>query len=236
MTAGGPSRRGSLPVLVAVVGVAAAIGFLAHRLLPARGGLQAAAPAATQGPHAPTTPLAPAAGRKVPDEVPDIVLPDLDGRPHHLAEYRGKLLVINFWATWCDPCRREIPLLKSLRVEFAKDGLEIVGIAVDSGVEVAKYAQVHGMTYPLLVGEQGGLEAATAFGMDLVLPFSVFADRAGHVVALKVGELRPEEAHAILSGLRDLDQGHLTLAAAQARIAGQVAALNGRRAAPSPEH
>jgi len=160
-----------------------------------------------------------------------VSLPGLDGRPHALADYRGKLLVVNFWATWCEPCRREIPLLKSLRAEYAKDGLEIVGIAVDSRADVAKYAAAHGMTYPVLLGERGGLEAASAFGMDVVLPFSVFADRAGHIVALKVGELRPEEAHTIVSGLQELDAGHLTLKAAQTQIAASLAALSARHAA-----
>ncbi len=136
--------------------------------------------------------------------------------------------MVNFWATWCDPCRREIPLLKSLRTEYAKDGLEIVGIAVDSRDDVAKYASAHGMTYPVLLGEQGGLEAASAFGMEVVLPFSVFADRAGHIVALKVGELRPDEAHAILAGLRDLDAGHISLKAAQSQIAAHLRAMEAR--------
>jgi hypothetical protein len=89
------------------------------------------------------------------------------------------------------------------------------------------------MTYPVLLGERGGLEAAAAFGMEVVLPFSVFADRAGHIVALKVGELRPDEAHTILSGLRELDTGHLTLEAAQAKIAASLASLDARHAAPA---
>ena len=235
MTAGGPSGRGALPLFIGVLGVAAVVGFLAHRLVQPRGESLRSLPVSSKAQKdTGNSPIA-QVSRKIPDDVPDIVLPDLEGHSHHLTDYRGKLLVINFWATWCDPCRREIPLLKSLRAEFSKDGLEIVGIAVDSSADVAKYAQAHGMAYPLLVGERGGLEAATAFGMELVLPFSVFADRAGHVVALKVGELRPDEAHAILSGLRDLDQGRLTLRAAQARIAAQMADLSARHAgAPAP--
>jgi peroxiredoxin len=235
VTAGGASARRILPVLVGIMVTAAAAGFLAHRFVHSgHAGLQPDPSAGSHGDRATENAPITTVGRKIPDDVPNVVLPDLDGRPHHLTDYRGKLLVINFWATWCDPCRREIPLLKSLRVEFAQDGLEIVGIAVDSAPEVAKYAQTHGMTYPLLVGERGGLEAAAAFGMEVVLPFSVFADRAGHIVALKVGELRPDEAHAILSGLRDLDQGRLTLRAAQARIAAEMAGLTARHAAPGP--
>ncbi|HEY2809417.1 MAG TPA: TlpA disulfide reductase family protein [Steroidobacteraceae bacterium] len=212
---------------IVLIAAAGAAGFLLYRL---------GSPAQTLYPDpTPVTAHALAEGaphaadvRKIPEAVPAISLPGLDGHPHALADYRGKLLVVNFWATWCDPCRREIPLLKSLRGEYAKDGLEIVGIAVDSREEVAKYAVSHGITYPVLLGERGGLEAAGAFGMEVVLPFSVFADRAGHIVALKVGELRPDEAHTILAGLRELDAGHLTLKAAQAQIAASLAAVDAR--------
>jgi thiol-disulfide isomerase/thioredoxin len=220
---------------LAVIAAAGVAGFLLHRLSSRTPGLypRSAAPEAAAHPGAAVapegTPSYPA--RRIPDEVPPVTLPGLDGRPHALADYRGRLLVVNFWATWCEPCRREIPLLKSLRTEYAQDGLEIVGIAVDSRDVVAKYASAHGMAYPVLLGEQGGLEAASAFGMEVVLPFSVFADRAGRIVALKVGELRPDEAHAILAGLRDLDAGHLTLKAAQSQIAARLSALEARHAA-----
>jgi hypothetical protein len=98
--------------------------------------------------------------------------------------------MINFWATWCSPCRREIPLLKTLRHERAGDGLEIVGIAVDFREAVQKYAREMGIDYPVLVGEQDALEAIAAFGMDTVFPFTVFADRQGRIVTLKIGEMR----------------------------------------------
>ncbi len=214
-----------------IVVAAAAAGFFAHRYTrPAPGTLY---PMPVRSSEA----LDEAAGispehssiasntRKIPDDLPDISLPDLDGKLHSLTDYRGKLLLVNFWATWCEPCRREIPLLKSLHGEYAKDGVEIVGIAVDSPGAVAKYVSEQRMTYPILLGERGGFEAARALGMDLVLPFSVFADRAGHIVALKIGELRPDEARMILSVMGDLDRGRLTLKAAQTRIAGGLAAL-----------
>ena len=225
---------------IAVIAAAGAAGFLLHRLSRPTAGLypQGSPPGAAAGHPGVAVPpegTGPYPTRRIPDDVPPISLPGLDGRTHALADYRGRLLVVNFWATWCEPCRREIPLLKSLRAEYAKDGLEIVGIAVDSRDEVAKFVTAHGMTYPVLLGEQGGLEAASAFGMEVVLPFSVFADRAGHIVALKVGELRPDEGHAILAGLRELDAGHLTLKAAQSQIAARLSTLDARHAeAPGP--
>jgi thiol-disulfide isomerase/thioredoxin len=236
---GGGSRVTAVLGLLSLIAAAGAAGFLLHRFTghpPTLYRLPPPPAASTHGtqPSEETSSFTPDI-RKIPEDIPQITLPGLDGRPHSLAQYRGKLLVVNFWATWCEPCRREIPLLKSLRTEYAKDGLEIVGIAVDSRADVAKFASVHGMGYPILLGERGGLEAASAFGMDVVLPFSAFADRAGHIVALKVGELRPDEAHTILSGLRKLDEGQLSLKAAQGQIAAGLAALNARRAAaPGP--
>jgi len=153
----------------------------------------------------------------------------LDGKPFSLAAASGKVIVVNFWATWCEPCRREIPLLQHLQREHAKDGIEIVGIAVDHRQEVAKYAEEHHIAYPLLVGEQGGLEMINALGMDTVLPFSVFADRAGRIVTLKIGELHPEEAEFILARILDLDQGRMDLAAAREQISAGIAQLNAAR-------
>src|SRR4029077_17590631 len=144
-------------------------------------------------------------------------------------EWGGRPLGINFWATWCDPCRREIPLLKALRREHAADGLEIVGIAIDYPDSVRKYALEHGIDYPLLVGEREGLEAAAAFGMETVLPFSVFAEREGRVVTLKIGELHRDEAELILGRIRDLQAGRLTLPGAQAQISPRVRTLRARR-------
>jgi len=95
---------------------------------------------------------------------------------------------------------------------------------------VRKYASEQGIDYPLLVGEREGLKAAAAFGMETVLPFSVFADREGRVVTLKIGELHRDEAELILGRIRDLQAGRLTLAAAQAQISAGVRSLRQARA------
>jgi thiol-disulfide isomerase/thioredoxin len=175
-------------------------------------------------------PDAPAAEPKIPERIPDLTLPGLDGAPHKLSEWSGHPLLINFWATWCEPCRREIPLLKSLRTEHAAKSLEIVGIAIDFREPVRKYVADQGMTYPVLLGERGGFEAAAAFGMDTVLPFSVFADSQGRVVALKVGELHQDEAELILDRIVGLDAGRLSLKAARDEINAGIAGLSASRA------
>ena len=139
-------------------------------------------------------------------------------------------MLINFWATWCAPCRREIPLLKNLRHERAADGLEIVGIAVDFRDAVQHYSHEMSIDYPVLVGEQDGLDAIAAFGMDTVFPFTVFADRRGRIVALKVSELHADEADFILDRVKAIDAGRLDLATAKKEIADGVAALSAERA------
>ncbi|TLY93945.1 MAG: TlpA family protein disulfide reductase [Gammaproteobacteria bacterium] len=215
----------------------AAGGFLAYHLAGApRPTLHAAPAPAAQAPASAPAEAAPGSSPpvpKVPEVLPPLALPGLDGRLHRLSDWKDRMLLVNFWASWCEPCRREIPLLRSLRSERAEDRLEVVGIAIDFRDTAQKYARDSGIDYPVLVGEQGGLEAVAAFGMDPVLPFSVFADRAGRVIALKVGELHRDDADLILDRMRDLDRGRLTLAAAREQIATGITRLNMLRSAPA---
>jgi thiol-disulfide isomerase/thioredoxin len=169
---------------------------------------------------------APPSTKKIPEMLPDVAMPDSKGVLHKLSEWKGRPLMVNFWATWCDPCRREIPLLKSLRRERSGENLEIVGIAVDFKEAVLDYTRKIGIDYPVLIGEKDGMAAIDAFGMDTVFPFTVFADRQGRVFTVKVGELHRDEAKAILDGLRDVDSGKVDLAAAQRRIATEIARLD----------
>ena len=230
-----PSRSGNLSAPLFVAGVllaSAAGGFLVYRLSgPPHDTLHAAAspsraPADVGGPEAESP-----APRRIPEQVPDIALPGPDGVTRHIAQWKGRPLLINFWATWCEPCRREIPLLKALRHERSADGLEVVGIAVDSLDAARKYANAHAIDYPVLIGEQGGLEAVSAFGMDTVLPFSVFADRQGRILTLKVGELHRDEAELILDHVRSVDSGSLSLAEAREEVSAGVQRLNVARTA-----
>jgi thiol-disulfide isomerase/thioredoxin len=170
------------------------------------------------------------AARPIPATLPDIALGGIDGVKHKLSEWKGRPLMINFWATWCAPCRREIPLLKTLRRERAADGVEVVGIAVDFRDAVQRYAREMGIDYPVLVGEQDGLDAISAFGMDTVFPFTVFADRQGRIVTLKIGELHPEEGRFILDVIKSIDHGQADLPAAKKKISDGIAQLAAERA------
>ena len=238
-----PSRPGGVHALLlaaAVLAASAAGGFLFYRLTAAeRTTLYAAhavsgavAPEAPPAPPAPTATPASAPAPRIPERLPEITLPGPDGITHSLADWKGRPLLINFWATWCEPCRREIPLLRSLRQERSRQGLEVVGVAIDAPDAVRKYIPSHGIDYPVLVGEQGGFAAISAFGMDTVLPFSVFADRTGRVVTLKVGELHREEAELILERIREVDAGTISLAVAREQISAGLQRLSTARTAP----
>lgn len=232
------SRRLRVPITIAIVCLAGVTGFLvAHlnRVTTTQGVVDTSPtppPAAlTEAPaRKGAAPAGSPSTKPIPDGLPDITLAGVDGVRHKLSEWKGRPLMINFWATWCEPCRREIPLLKALRRERATQGLEVVGIAVDFRDAVQRYAHEMGIDYPVLVGEQDGLEAIAAFGMDTVFPFTVFADRQGRIVTLKIGELHADEGRLILDVVKSVDQGQTELALAKKKIADGVAQLAAERA------
>lgn len=238
--AGKPASGSGVPVAPAIALIVAAGlgGFFAYhtaarhaaRLTPEQyPGTVRSKPAATDSGDPGETKGA----RVIPDRLPDVAMPDTAGAPHKLSQWRGRPLMVNFWATWCDPCRREIPLLKSLRHERAGESLEIVGIAVDFKDAVVDYTHKIGIDYPVLIGEKDGIAAIDAFGMDAVFPFTVFADKQGRIFTVKVGELHKDEADVILDGLRDVDSGKSDITAARQRIATQIARLDEQHARQS---
>ena len=162
--------------------------------------------------------------------MPDLQLPDRGGQLKSLHDYLGAPLIINFWATWCAPCRREIPLLQQLRQTYKSEKLEIVGIALDFRGAVDDFLARTPISYPLLIGEDQGFAAAEKFGMQPVLPFSVFADAKGQIIAVKVGELHRDEADCILTAMRSVAAGQMSLAAAREGIAQKLRALAIERA------
>ncbi|HEX9138657.1 MAG TPA: TlpA disulfide reductase family protein [Steroidobacteraceae bacterium] len=228
---------------VAVVVIGTGSGFFAYRQLhhvpqpmAMASSPTAAQPAPTPTPAAndpdPTEVPAPAPRPPVPETVPEIQLQDLNGKIHPLSQYTsgGHPTIVNFWATWCGPCLREIPLLNQLQQSYIADKLQIVGIAVDFRDSVREYLKHTQINYALLIGEQDGLEAAAKFGMDPVLPFSVFADGQGRIVAVKVGELHQAEADYILASMRRLKRGGANLLETRQAIADRLRQLAAERA------
>jgi thiol-disulfide isomerase/thioredoxin len=147
----------------------------------------------------PALPPAPAAST-VPEFRPDFSLATVEGPQRSTADLKGKAVVFNFWATWCAPCRREIPLLNRLQAEHADRGLQIVGIALDTQENVAAYQQEVPLNYLSLYGELEAMAVGRAFGQDLYgLPVSVFTDKNGRIVAVHTGELTEADAAGYLA-------------------------------------
>jgi thiol-disulfide isomerase/thioredoxin len=164
--------------------------------------------------------------RVIPDRLPQFSLSDRAGKPTSIGAFAGQSLVINFWATWCAPCRREIPLLESLNAEWVGRGVSVIGVAVDHRDEVLEFAARYKIGYPLLIGEEDALAAAASFGVATpVFPFTVFADRRGEVVAVYLGELHRAQAGSILKTVKDLDDGRVQLPAARKAIAEALSVL-----------
>jgi peroxiredoxin len=167
---------------------------------------------------------------KIPDRLPQFSLQDRAGKTTPISAFAGKSLVINFWATWCAPCRSEIPLLQSLHAEWAGRDVSVVGIAVDHRDQVLEFADRYKIGYPLLIGEQDALDAATALGVETpVFPFTVFTDRRGEVVAVFVGQLHRPQAELILSEVQNLNNDREQLPAARQAITQGLRSLQSKQ-------
>lgn len=135
----------------------------------------------------------------------DFALPDLAGRQRALSEWRGQVILLNFWATWCPPCREEIPLLIRLHERYATQGLAIIGIAIDRQQEVDDYRRALEIPYPILMAEEEGLALLARYGnRPGSLPYSVVIDRNGAIAERKLGIYREAELEARLRPLLGL--------------------------------
>jgi thiol-disulfide isomerase/thioredoxin len=134
--------------------------------------------------------------------LPDFSLPDLAGEPQPSSRWAGKVLVLNFWATWCPPCRKEMPGFIELQEELGGKGLQFVGIAIDSAQAVSEFAAIRGINYPILIGDESAIRMSKRLGNRFQgLPFSVIFDRAGAVVYVQAGELKKDTIREKISAL-----------------------------------
>lgn len=218
--------------LVLLAGAAGAAGYyfgMKPRMSSTTTTVDASQPAADTTASAATSGAAMAepARTQLATSIPEFKLADQDGQMRSLRDdWKGKALIVNFWATWCAPCRREIPLLKQLAADHAGENFQVIGIAVDFRDKVLAYAKEMQIDYPMLIGEQEALDAAAAFGVDAVgLPFTIFTDTGGRVIALHMGELTAAEADIILAEVRHVNAGHSDPAQARAAIEAGIAAL-----------
>jgi thiol-disulfide isomerase/thioredoxin len=128
--------------------------------------------------------------------------PDLENKTRRLSEWRGKILVCNFWATWCAPCREEIPILIGAGDKYGPSGVQIVGIAIDNAAKVRQFSASLHISYPVLLAGADGLDLMRQIGNSSGgLPYTVIAGRQGALVHRKLGALKAGELDDYLQAL-----------------------------------
>ena len=130
---------------------------------------------------------------------PEFAAADLSGQLRNIKEWDGKVILLNFWATWCPPCLKEIPDFIELQKTYGEQGLQIIGIAVDDEQAVREYATETGMNYPTMVVESEGVGLAKRYGNGIgALPYSVIINRDGEISDTIMGELSKMRAKELM--------------------------------------
>jgi len=142
---------------------------------------------------------------------PSFALPDVSGVERNFSDWDGKNRIVNFWATWCAPCRREIPLLKAFQDQQGNNGFQVIGIAVDFPEAVANYAEAAQFNYPVLVGEQDAMAIAESSGVEFIgLPFTMFVASDGELLSAYIGELHQSHLDEIVAIMTRLDRAEIS--------------------------
>jgi len=149
---------------------------------------------------------------------PSFKLTDIDGVERDFSEWQGKHRLLNFWATWCAPCRREIPLLKVFQEEHGERFL-IIGIAVDFPEQVSAYAETAEFNYPILVGQEDAMAVAETSGVEFIgMPFTMIVAADGELINTHVGEIMDAHLEHIAEVLTMLDNGEIDKESARAAL------------------
>jgi thiol-disulfide isomerase/thioredoxin len=168
-------------LLAGIGGLAAGAGYLSHLLRMGR-----------------LDPVVPDSGQNILNAR----LTGMDGSLQNLSTYKGHVLIVNFWATWCAPCREEIPLFVRLQQEFAVKSVQFIGIAIDQVDKVRIFADEFRINYPLLIGSMDALEISRKAGNKAgVLPYTVVLDRTGRISATLVGGISEARMREVLRPL-----------------------------------
>ncbi|MGK0169589.1 MAG: peroxiredoxin [Gammaproteobacteria bacterium] len=138
---------------------------------------------------------------------PDFTLPDVDGQPRSISEWDGSVVLINFWATWCAPCREEMPLLIEMQTMYEARGYKTLGIAVDEPERATAFADKLGVNYPSLFSQRDVIELSKRYGnLAGVLPYTVIIDHTGVVRFTHLGLVERESLVSLLDELLSATQ------------------------------
>lgn len=172
-----PLRQTALIVLVALLAAGAGLWLGQDRRLP------------------PATPLPPGTEvLEIGDVAPAIELPDPEGRPVSVLPRPGRRVLINFWASWCPPCIKEMPLLNEFAAQHAAKGIDVIGIALEDAEAVRAFLDENPVDYPIVITEVGLVDLSTRLGNARgVLPYSVLIDAQGRIEKMKLGEFTADQ-------------------------------------------
>ncbi len=170
------------------------LGALGAAIIAALAGLYAGSPRVQRTPPSATMPT------------PEALSPlfasrfeDARGEVHAFSTWRNKTLIVNFWATWCPPCREEMPAFSRLQSRYATQGVQFVGIALDSADKVQAFADSHSLSYPLLIGGSAGVDLARQLGnSSLSLPFTVLISADRELLLVRLGPLSESELDVLV--------------------------------------
>lgn len=133
---------------------------------------------------------------------PEFSMPDTEGTVRNIKEWDGKVLVINFWATWCPPCRREMPAFIELQEQYGEQGLQNIGVALDETDKVIDFMDTYGVNYPMLLADLAAIEVGKQYGNRFgALPYTAIVDRQGKITFTRRGELEKEVAEVEIKKL-----------------------------------
>ncbi len=137
-----------------------------------------------------------------PTPLPEFTLPDVLGKPHNISEWKSNIRIINFWATWCPPCLKEIPMFNGLQQQFAYNGLQFIGVAVDDQLSVTDYMSKNDINYPVLIGDLAGIALSQKLGNTAgVVPYTVIVNQKGQVIYQHNGEISREKIIGVITPL-----------------------------------
>ena len=126
-------------------------------------------------------------------------LNDADGKPQSFSQWQGKTLVINFWATWCPPCREEMPVFSRLQTKYVPNDVKFVGIALDNADNVTTFSKQHPVTYPLIIADSEGGEITRQLGNSrMALPYTVVLGPGGETRLVRLGRVSEQELDVLL--------------------------------------
>ncbi len=132
----------------------------------------------------------------------EFTLADVNDDLRSLSEWKGNVIAINFWATWCPPCREEIPYFVELQQNYQKDGLQFIGVALQHADEIRDFLDEFNVNYPSLVGGDDVIELATRLGNGIgALPYTVIIDRDGKIAFTRRGPITKQEAESVIKTL-----------------------------------